>query len=299
MNYDFTSCTLCPRECGVNRTSSHGVCGSGTQIKAAKAQLHMWEEPCISGKNGSGAVFFSGCTLKCAFCQNYTISTENNGIEISTQRLADIFLELQDKGANNINLVSPTHYVPQIINALELVKHKLYIPIVYNSGGYEKKSTLRMLEGHIDIYLPDLKYMDSNISARYSKAKNYFEYASMAITEMHRQQPSLVWEGDIMKKGLIIRHLILPGCRHDSIALIKWLGENLPRDSFLLSLMSQYTPTDNCKRYPEINRRITTFEYNSVLKTVNEYSIDGYSQERSSAQSAYTPDFDLSGIIQD
>lgn len=296
MNYDFSSCTLCPRNCGVDRTAAVGSCDSGIEIRAAKAQLHYWEEPCISGKNGSGAVFFSGCSLKCVFCQNYKISTQNEGTEISVKRLGDIFLELQEKGAHNINLVNPTHYVPQIINALDNVKHRLYIPIIYNSGGYEKTETLGMLEGYVDIYLPDLKYVNGEISSKYSKAENYFEYASAAVTEMHRQQPLLVWDGDLLKKGLVIRHLILPGCRHDSISVIKWLSENLPESSWLLSLMSQYTPYDNCNSYPEINRRITTFEYESVLKEAQRLGISGYSQKRESARSSYTPDFDLSGL---
>lgn len=296
MNYDFSRCTLCPRECGADRTQNPGVCGADRRIKAAKAQLHYWEEPCISGKNGSGAVFFSGCALKCVFCQNYTISKKNKGINISPERLGEIFLELQKQGAHNINLVNPTHYVPQIVCALDNIKRRLDIPIVYNSGGYEKKETLKMLEGYIDVYLPDLKYTNRNISAKYSKADNYFEYASKAILEMHRQQPKLIVKDGILKKGLIIRHLILPGCRHDSISAVKWLGENIPDKSFLFSLMSQYTPNENCMNYPEINRKITTFEYKSVLKTVWEYGIDGYSQERSSAQTAFTPDFDFSGI---
>lgn len=296
MNYDFSHCTLCPRECVADRTATAGICGGSRNIKAAKAQLHYWEEPCISGKNGSGAVFFSGCPLKCVFCQNYAISAENKGIEITEKRLCDIFLELQELGAENINLVNPTHYVPQIIHALDHVKHRLDIPIVYNSGGYEKKETLKSLEGYIDIYLPDLKYFNSGISAKYSKAENYFEYASQAILEMHRQQSKLIWDNSMLKKGLIVRHLILPGCRHDSISIVKWLSENIPNHSFLLSLMSQYTPNENCVKYKEINRRITSFEYESVMKAVQEYNIDGYSQERSSAQTSYVPDFNLSGI---
>lgn len=296
MNYDFSHCTLCPRECGADRTKSIGLCGGGMHIRAAKAQLHHWEEPCISGENGSGAVFFSGCTLKCVFCQNYTISTENKGIEVSDERLGDIFLELQEQGAVNINLVNPTHFVPQIVHALKLVRNKLVIPIVYNSGGYEKTDTLRLLEGFVDIYMPDFKYLSSDISARYSKAEDYFEYASQAVLEMHRQQPELVFEGGLLKKGLIVRHLVLPGCRHDSIASVGWLADNLPHSSFLLSLMSQYTPTENCAFYPDINRRITTFEYRSVLKSAEERGIEGYCQERSSAESAYTPEFDFGGI---
>ncbi len=296
MNYDFSECTLCPRICMTDRTKTVGVCGSDIRIRSAKAQLHYWEEPCISGESGSGAIFFSGCSLKCCFCQNYTISTENNGIEISTERLGEIFLELQEKGANNINLVNPTHFVPQIISALDTVKSSLKIPVVYNSGGYERIDTLRMLKGYIDVFLPDLKYKSNELSQKYSKAKDYFENASKAILEMHRQQPKLVFENGLLKKGLIIRHLILPNCRHDSIDIVNWLSENLDSESYLFSLMSQYTPNDNCKLYPEINRRVSTFEYKSVLKIVEEKGINGYSQGRESAIKEYTPDFDFEGL---
>ncbi len=296
MSYDLSCCTLCPRKCGADRNSSAGFCGCGTNIKAAKAQLHFWEEPCISGENGSGAVFFSGCTLRCVFCQNYEISTGSRGREISVERLSEIFLELQSRGAHNINLVNPTHYVPQIINALDRAKPELKIPVVYNCGGYERTETLKMLEGYIDIYLPDFKYISSEISQKYSAAADYARYAEEAVKEMHRQQPELVWNGSILEKGLIIRHLVLPGCRHDSIAVTDKIHEILPDGSYLFSLMSQYTPIENCRNYPEINRRVTTFEYKSVLKRVQKLGINGFSQERTSAESSYTPDFDLSGI---
>ncbi len=296
MSYDLSCCTLCPRKCGADRNSSAGFCGCGTNIKAAKAQLHFWEEPCISGENGSGAVFFSGCTLRCVFCQNYEISTGSRGREISVERLSEIFLELQSRGAHNINLVNPTHYVPQIINALDKAKPELKIPVVYNCGGYERTETLKMLEGYIDIYLPDFKYISSEISQKYSAAADYARYAEEAVKEMHRQQPELVWNGSILEKGLIIRHLVLPGCRHDSIAVTDKIHEILPDGSYLFSLMSQYTPIENCRNYPEINRRVTTFEYKSVLKRVQKLGINGFSQERTSAESSYTPDFDLSGI---
>ncbi len=296
MSYDLSCCTLCPRKCGADRNSSAGFCGCGTNIKTAKAQLHFWEEPCISGENGSGAVFFSGCTLRCVFCQNYEISTGSRGREISLERLSEIFLELQSRGAHNINLVNPTHYVPQIINALDRAKPELKIPVVYNCGGYERTETLKMLEGYIDIYLPDFKYISSEISQKYSAAADYARYAEEAVKEMHRQQPELVWNGSILEKGLIIRHLVLPGCRHDSIAVTDKIHEILPDGSYLFSLMSQYTPIENCRNYPEINRRVTTFEYKSVLKRVQKLGINGFSQERTSAESSYTPDFDLSGI---
>lgn len=296
MNYNLKECTLCPRMCRINRINSRGICGAGKSIRIAKASLHMWEEPCISGKNGSGAIFFSGCNLKCCYCQNHKISHGCFGKEISITQLSEIFLNLQDKGAENINLVSGTHFVPQIINALEKVKNKLNIPIVYNSSGYEYVETLRMLNGYIDIYLPDLKYFSPELSKKYSKVENYFEFASKAILEMNTQQPNLVWNGEKLQKGLIIRHLILPRCRHDSLEIVNWINNNLPKNSFLFSLMSQYTPSYKSSEYPEINRKITTFEYKSVLKKIIDFDFSGFTQERNSANKNYIPDFDLSGI---
>ncbi|MGN0642117.1 MAG: radical SAM protein [Huintestinicola sp.] len=291
-------CRLCPRECGADRVNGRGFCGGGYLPKAAKAYLHMWEEPCISGKNGSGTVFFSGCSLKCCFCQNYKISAENSGAEISVERLAEIFLELQEKGAENINLVNPTHYVPQIISALDMAGDRLKIPIVYNSGGYEKLSTLKMLEGRIDIFLPDLKYFDSSIAEKYSAAADYFEVASQAVTAMVSQAGMPVFDGrGMMKKGVIIRHLTLPSHRQDSVRVLEWLHENLPQGSFLLSLMSQYTPFYKSSMYKEINRRISTFEYNYIADKAAEMGFEGFMQERSSAKEEYTPDFDLCGIL--
>lgn len=294
--YDFSACTLCPRNCKADRSKTVGLCGVSDKIRVAKAYLHMWEEPCISGKNGSGTVFFSGCNLKCCFCQNYEISHKSFGKEITVQRLADIFLELQEKGAENINLVSGTQFVPQIISALDLVKHRIKIPVVYNTGGYETIETLKLLEGYIDIYLPDLKYFSSELSQKYSKAENYLVYASKAVSEMHRQQPELVYEDNLLKKGVIIRHLILPRCRHDSMKIIDWIYKNLPEKSYLISLMSQYTPAYMSCEHPEINRRISTFEYNSVLNKIIEYDMNGFFQDRNSAVLDYTPDFDLYGI---
>lgn len=284
-------CTLCPRNCKADRSQTVGLCGVGDKIKVAKAYLHLWEEPCISGEKGSGTVFFSGCNLKCCFCQNYEISHQTRGREITADELSDIFLKLQDKGAENINLVSGTQFVPQIISALDRVKHRLDIPVVYNTGGYEKAETIKLLEGYVDIYLPDLKYFSPELSMRYSKAEDYFQHASKAIVEMYTQQPKLVYEGDMLKKGLIIRHLVLPKCRHDSMRVLEWIYENLPEKSYLISLMSQYTPAYNSCEYPEINRKISTFEYNSVMDKALEYGMEGFFQERSSATLDYTPDF--------
>lgn len=297
MEYDFTACRLCPRKCGADRTRGQGFCGGTAEVRAAKAYPHMWEEPCISGTKGSGTVFFSGCGLKCVFCQNYKISAENSGKIISVDRLGEIFLELQDKGVHNINLVSGGHYVPQIINALDRVKDRLDIPVVYNSGGYELKETLKLLEGYVDIYLPDLKYYDNALAERYSGAADYAETALCAIGEMIRQVGRYVIDDDgLMKKGVIIRHLTLPSHRHDSIKVLECIRENFGTENVLLSLMSQYTPFYRSGEFKEISRRISTFEYESVAKKALELGFDGFMQERSSAREEYTPDFDLIGI---
>lgn len=297
---DYHSCTLCPRRCGVDRTKTRGYCQSGTLPKVARAALHFWEEPCISGETGSGTVFFSGCTLKCVFCQNYQLSHENFGREITVSHLADIFLRLQEQGAANINLVTATHYLPSVLEALDLARPQLAIPIVYNCGGYEQPETIRALEGYIDIYLPDLKYYDPVLSEKYSGAKDYFTYASRSIQEMIRQTGNLQWNDEnpaLLTKGVILRHMVLPGAREDSIRLLHWIHDNLPPHSFLLSLMSQYTPFYRSKEFPEINRRITTYEYEKVLDTAIELGLtDGYMQKKSSAKEEYTPPFDLSGV---
>lgn len=288
-------CSLCPRKCGIDREISYGYCGAGSKAKIARAELHMWEEPCISGKNGSGTVFFSGCNLKCVYCQNYEISRQNNNIgkEISDKQLSEIFLRLQDQHANNINLVTPTPYVPNIINALDKVKDKLHIPIVYNCGGYENTQTLKMLDGYIDIYMPDFKYCESETAKKYSEASDYPERVTEALKEMYRQTKKLEWNGDLLKKGLIIRHLVLPYQRKQSMKILDILKETIPQKDMLLSLMSQFTPTPECKNYPEIDRRITTFEYNSVCDYAHKLGFDGYFQERESAQSAYIPQWNF------
>jgi len=290
------SCTLCPRKCGADRYKGKGFCGCGSMVRAAKAYLHMWEEPCISGTNGSGTVFFSGCCLKCRFCQNYEISQGGFGKDISVERLSEIFLELQSKGAHNINLVSPTPYVPQIIAALDLCGDRLTVPIVYNTGGYERVETLHMLNGYVDIYLPDLKYYDSELSEKFSGAKDYFEAASAAVKEMYRQTGDFVIEDGIMRRGVIIRCLVLPGHRQDSIKLLEWIADNFPRGGVLVSLMSQYTPYRADSEYKELSRRVSTFEYNCVTQRAAELGLRGFMQERSSAKEEYTPDFDLYGI---
>ncbi len=292
-------CRLCPRECGVDRSKKLGWCGMGEGITAAKAMLHYWEEPCISGKGGSGAVFFSGCVLRCAYCQNYDISEKRYGKEITVERLAEIFLELQEKGAENVDLVNPTHFVPQIIAALRIAKERgLSIPIVYNSGGYEKVETLKTLDGLIDIYLPDVKYFDDNLARRLSNAPGYFNTAMAAVGEMVRQTGKPILKDGRLIRGTIVRHLVLPGCYKDSIEIARRLGERF-RGDILFSLMSQYTPFGRVLTDPglsKMNRRITTFEYNKVLDAVIGAGLEGYMQERSSAKEEYTPEFDLSGI---
>lgn len=295
---DFTNCHLCPRNCGINRNISVGFCGCDSTLKAARAALHHWEEPCISGTRGSGAVFFSGCTLKCCFCQNHLISQGTLGKELSPKRLGEIFLSLQEQGAHNIDLITATQFLPQILPALDFVKHKLHIPVIYNCGGYEKTETLALLKDYIDIYLPDLKYFDSALSWRYSKAKNYFEVASEAIPYMIEQTGGLRYDTQgILQKGVIIRHMVLPGGKEDSIQLLHWIKENLPKGNYLLSLLSQYTPFYKSSDYPEINRRITTYEYNKVLDTAISLGLtQGFMQEKSSAKEEYTPPFDLEGI---
>ena len=290
-------CTLCPRRCGADREKSSGLCGGGAQLRVARAALHFWEEPCISGTNGSGTIFFSGCPLQCCFCQNHTISSENYGKEITTERLSEIFMELQEQNAHNINLVSPTQYVPWILKALDKVRHRLKIPVVYNTGGYETVQTLRSLEGYVDIYLPDLKYFGAGPALKYSGASDYFEKASRAVTEMFRQVGAVNFDNmDLLKKGLIIRHMTLPGYRRDSMDVLQWISQQFSPEEIRVSVMSQYTPFYKSAEHKEINRRISTFEYNSVVNQAENLGLTGYMQERSSAKEEYTPAFDLQGL---
>ncbi len=296
MKFDIDNCTLCPRACHANRTKQAGICGGRDTIRCARAMLHYWEEPCISGSNGSGAIFFSGCALHCRFCQNAVISAEPYGKYLTPERLAEIMLNLQNQGAHNINLVTACHFVPWVIDALGIAKKSLHIPIVWNTGGYETVETLQALEGYVDIYLPDFKFFSPETAKHYANAENYPETAKKALSEMLRQTGKPVFDGMLLKKGCIVRHLVLPKHRHESIALLQYLAETYGTDQFLLSLMSQYTPMQQDEQFPELNRRITKMEYYSVLDKAQELGFDGYLQDSSSAKEEYTPDFHLQGL---
>lgn len=286
-------CSICPRHCNVDRKKAVGFCNSGENFRLARAALHYWEEPCISGKNGSGAVFFSGCNLRCVYCQNYEISHENKGVEVSDDRLIEIFENLVSQGAENINLVNPTHYSYQLSRVLS--KWKSPVPVVYNTSGYEEVEALKSLEGLIDIYLPDLKYIRNDKSLKYSKAKDYFEKASLAIKEMRRQVSDLFEDG-MMKKGLIVRHLILPQNTNSSLEILDWFKENLP-DTYL-SLMAQYVPCGDLSQYPEINRKITKREYDKVVDYALNLGLDKiFIQELQSADEKFIPPFDFEGVL--
>lgn len=289
-------CNLCPFKCNIDRINTLGKCKCGVLPKLALASIHFWEEPCISGENGSGTVFFSGCNLGCIFCQNHKISHSNFGKEVSAERLAEIFLELQSKNVNNINLVSPTPYVKSIIKALDIAKSSgLKIPVVYNTNSYENVETIKMLDGYVDIYLPDLKYFDDNIGKEYSKISNYFDVASKAILEMQRQVPNNIFDGDgIMQKGIIVRHLILHGNIMQTKKILKWVEANLPSDIYI-SIMAQYFPTYEAMQHPIINRKISKREYDIVLDLISDFE-NGYIQELSDCEEEYVPNFDLSGI---
>lgn len=330
----LADCTLCPRECHVNRLAGElGYCGQTARIKAARAALHYWEEPCISGTDGSGAVFFSGCQMRCAFCQNYNIAAGKDGKEISTERLADIFLELQEKGANNINLVTPTHFVLQIADALVRAKKEgLRLPVVYNTSSYEKVSTLRMLEGLVDIYLPDMKYVSAKLSGCLSNAPDYFEVACDAIAEMVRQTGSpsfLTSDGCVlnaaqmndacddgsdadflMQRGVIVRHLALPGQAEDSRRVLRYLYETYG-EGIYVSIMNQYTPMPGIRKwmkqrkeagvperlYGDLDRRLTETEYDALVEFAIDLGLEnGFLQEGNTAEESFIPEFDGEGV---
>ncbi len=298
-------CTLCPRQCHADRLSgTPGFCRQGMEITAARAALHFWEEPCISGSSGSGAVFFSGCSLQCVFCQNHSIALGRTGRTLSQERLSRIFLELQEKGAANINLVTAGHFVPQICLALEQAREwGLSIPVVYNSSGYEEVSSLRLLEGLVDIYLPDLKYRSSSLSARYSHAPDYFEKAAPAISEMFRQVKRPVFDPDsgLMKRGVIVRHLLLPGETGDSKKILRYLHDTYGNDIYV-SIMNQYTPLEHLAELPDpdrsrLQRTVTPEEYERVLDFAEKIGIEnGFRQEGGTAAESFIPAFDGEGL---
>lgn len=291
------NCMLCPHECGVNRLEGNkGRCKCDNKLKIALASLHMFEEPCISGKNGSGTVFFSNCNLNCIYCQNYEISNLGKGKEISINHLAEIFLKQQKKKAHNINLVTPTMYVYQIIEAIKIARLKgLNIPIIYNSNGYESIDTIKLLNGCIDVYLPDLKYYTNDLSKKYSKVNNYFDVATKAIKEMYNQVGKAQFdENGLIKKGVIIRHLVLPNHIQNTKNILKWIKDNMPSDIYV-SVMAQYFPTYKAKEDNLINRKLNKKEYNDVLTYL--YSLDlknGYIQDLGTHEEEYVPDFDFS-----
>lgn len=328
-------CTLCPRNCQVNRTAGKtGFCGMPDTVQVARASLHMWEEPCISGTAGSGTVFFTGCNLKCVFCQNHSIAVGGKGKEVSTKQLAELFLMLQEKGAHNINLVTPSHYIPGIASALILAKDQgLTVPVVYNTSGYDSVQSLTMLEGLVDIYLPDFKYVSGELSKRYSHAADYFQVAKQSLAEMFRQVGEPVFEEahfdlpesdgtnvltscsqpngketssdcdesdeaiSLMKKGIIVRHLLLPGCVEDSKAVIRYLYETYGNRIFI-SIMNQYTPLPHVAAYPELNRKVTEAEYDELVDFAIDLGVEqGFIQEGDTAKESFIPEFDFTGLL--
>ncbi|MDY4692908.1 MAG: radical SAM protein [Blautia sp.] len=292
-------CTLCPRNCHSDRINKKtGYCGMDNTVRVARAALHMWEEPCISGEKGSGAVFFTGCGLKCCFCQNREIAIGKSGLEISVDRLGEIFLELEEKGAANINLVTGAHFVPQIISALELARKKgMSLPIIYNSSGYEKVETLKMLEGYVDVYLPDFKYMESDLAEKFSHAADYPQTAKKAIREMIRQTgPVIINEDGYILRGTIVRHLILPGHTKNSVSVLEYLYHEYG-DNIFISIMNQYTPVFKQEKYTELNRKVTKREYEKVLDAAVKLGIvNGFMQEGETAKESFIPSFDYEGV---
>lgn len=294
---EYAACRLCPRACGVNRYEETGFCGAGSVPRAARAALHKWEEPCLVGNTGAGAIFFSNCNLKCVFCQNHDISSGGFGADISTERIGEMMLELQEQGAACIEFITATHYIPSVAGAVRKVRDRLKIPTVFNCGGYESPEALKQLEGCMDIYLPDIKYFDDAAAVRYSAAPRYFMHAVRGLKEMLRQtgRPERD-ENGMLKKGVLVRHMVMPGMRKDSLRILDELAASVGTESILISLMSQYTPFFRAEEFPEINRRITSLEYDSVVRYALGLGFDGYMQEKSSAKEEYTPPFDLSGV---
>lgn len=297
---DFESCTLCPRNCRADRLHGNfGYCGQTANLKAARAALHMWEEPCISGESGSGTIFFSGCALRCVFCQNREIALSQSGLDITYERLIEIFFELEKKGANNINLVTATHFVPIIVDAIKDAKKQgLTLPFVYNTSSYENVDIVRKLENLVDIYLPDFKYYDEKIAKRYANAPDYRETAKKAIAEMVRQVGDPVFDKQtgLMKKGVIVRHLVLPGQVEDSKKIIRYLYDTYG-DTIYISIMNQFTPIEGLEEFPEINRTLSEAEYEEVVDFALEIGVEyGFIQEGETASESFIPPFDYEGI---
>lgn len=292
---DMTACRLCPRHCGVDRTNGQtGVCGMPDTLYISRCAPHLWEEPPISGTRGSGTVFFTGCNLRCVFCQNRTISREGVGHPVTEDELITKMLNLQEAGVHNINLVTPTHYTAQLSRVLEKIKPRLQIPVVWNSSGYESLEALRMVEGLVDIYLPDFKYISTDLAASYSAAPDYADRATEAVLEMYRQVGKVSFdENGIMTRGMILRHLVLPGCRADSMAVLRHIATIFPLADIRVSVMRQYTPdfAMDCP-YKNLRRRVTDFEYTSVLDEAARLGLEGYSQGKDAADKAFTPDFE-------
>ena len=292
----MSACQSCPRRCGADREAGKvGYCGVGAKVRIARAALHLWEEPIISGTRGSGTIFFSGCNLRCVFCQNREVSHGGKGRELDIRELGEKMLSLQQQGAHNINLVTPSHYVGEIVATLKRVRSKLYIPVVYNCGGYESVEAIDALDGLVDIYMPDIKYFSPALSRDYSGAENYFEVARAALLRMYEQvgRPEMSANG-MMTRGVLVRHLVLPGCRKDSIAILDELAQMFAPGDIIVSLMSQYTPEfvpDDCP-YDNLKRRITSLEYESVVNEMQKLGFEGFVQSRTSATTAYTPKFE-------
>ncbi len=299
MALSLDKCELCPRRCGVNRMAGQiGYCGAGVTVKIALVALHKWEEPCLTGPHGAGTVFFSGCTMKCTFCQNYDVSRGKCGIEVTTGRLAEIFLEQQARGASTLDLVTPTHYVPQIIEALDAAKTRGFsLPVVFNCGGYENVETIEALRGYVDVFLPDLKYCDDGLARKYSNAPDYFAHATAAIEKMFELTGPFVLKDGLMTKGVIVRHLVLPGQYRDSLKILDWLHERLGNTVYV-SLMNQFTPIPQCTaRFPELRRRLTTLEYQKVLAHAEELGMENcFVQSGGTALEKFIPVFDGSNV---
>ena len=291
-------CNLCPRNCNIDRNIQKGYCGQTDRIKVARASLHMWEEPCISGEKGSGTVFFSGCGLRCVFCQNFDIANGNIGKEITIERLAEIFLELKGKGAHNINLVTGDHFAPEIIKALDISKSKgMDLPVVFNTSSYVNKETLKLLENYVDVYLADFKYFDNKTAKRYSNADSYLQVVKTALEEMVSQKGTPEYDSHgMMTRGVIVRHLLMPGYLQESKAIIRYVYEEYG-ERVVLSIMNQYTPLKQVEKYPEINRKVSEYEYESLINYAISIGVkEAYVQEGETARESFIPPFDLEGV---